>query len=105
MLLFENDAVRVLDTRIKAGDRTPVHTHIWPAALYIVSWSAFVRRNAEGEVVLDSRTVESLRQSPQALWSQALGPHTLENVGANELHVISVEVKRAAAIDPGTRTG
>jgi hypothetical protein len=31
--LFENDAVRMLDPRIRAGDRTPVHTHLWPAAL------------------------------------------------------------------------
>jgi hypothetical protein len=26
-LLFENDVVRVLDTRIAPGNRTPVHTH------------------------------------------------------------------------------
>jgi quercetin dioxygenase-like cupin family protein len=36
-LLFENERVRVLETRIAAGDRTPVHTHRWPAALYILS--------------------------------------------------------------------
>jgi quercetin dioxygenase-like cupin family protein len=32
-LLFENAHVRVLDTRIAPGERTPVHTHRWPAAL------------------------------------------------------------------------
>jgi hypothetical protein len=92
-LLFENDSVRMLDTRIKAGDKTPLHTHQWPAALYIVTWSSFVRRDANGVVVLDSRTIPSLAKSPQALWSQGLAPHTLENVGANDLHVISVEMK------------
>lgn len=30
-LLFEDDRVRVLDTVIRAGDRTPVHSHRWPA--------------------------------------------------------------------------
>jgi hypothetical protein len=104
-LLFENDIVRMLDTRIKAGDRTPVHTHRWPAALYIVSWSSFVRRDAMGEIVFDSRTVSSLAKSPQALWSEALGPHSLENVGASDLHVISVEMKHPLPAAAGAKNG
>lgn len=35
-LLIENDRVGVLDTRIAAGDRTPVHTHRWPSVLAII---------------------------------------------------------------------
>ena len=93
-LLFENESVRVLDTCIRAGDRTPIPTHRWPAALYIISWSAFVRYDAEGGVLLDSREVPSL-SAPSALWSSPLPPHTLENVGEMDLHVISVEVKQA----------
>lgn len=99
-LLFENDAVRVLDTRIPAGGRTAVHTHCWPAALYIRSWSAFVRRDASGAVTLDSRTVPALAQPPQALWTPALPPHSLENVGTTDLHVISVELKQPPPLFP-----
>ncbi|HTT56069.1 MAG TPA: hypothetical protein VMF63_03095 [Opitutaceae bacterium] len=102
-LLFENDAVRMLDTRIKAGDRTPVHTHRWPAALYIVSWSSFVRRDARGEIMLDSRTVPSLVMPPPALWSQALAPHSLENVGPSDLRVISVEMKHPLPVAAGNK--
>jgi len=29
----------------------------------------------------------------RALWSEALPPHTLENVGDQEIHVIAVELK------------
>ena len=104
-LLFENDAVRMLDTRIQAGDRTPVHTHRWPAALYIVSWSSFVRRDANGEIVMDSRTVPSLAKPPRALWSQALPPHSLENVGSSDLHVISVEMKYASFVAGKAQNG
>jgi quercetin dioxygenase-like cupin family protein len=32
-VLLENDHVRVLDTRLPPGKRTPVHTHCWPATL------------------------------------------------------------------------
>jgi hypothetical protein len=30
------------------------------------------------------------------LWSDALAPHSLENVGAGEIRIVSVEVKRVA---------
>ena len=94
-LLFENEAVRILDTRIPAGAKTKVHTHSWPAALYVLSWSQFVRRDADGGVTLDIRNVPSLAPAPQALWSEPLAPHSLENVGTSDLHIISVELKRS----------
>jgi quercetin dioxygenase-like cupin family protein len=34
-LLLENDRVRVLETRIPAGQLVPVHTHPWPSVLYV----------------------------------------------------------------------
>jgi quercetin dioxygenase-like cupin family protein len=34
VLLLENSRVRVLDTCLAAGDRTSIHTHASPAALY-----------------------------------------------------------------------
>jgi hypothetical protein len=92
-LLFENDRVRVLDTRIRDGDQTPVHTHRWPAALYVISWSDFVRYEVTGDVVLDSRTAPALQNPPSAFWSEPLPPHSLQNVGAQPLRIISVEVK------------
>jgi hypothetical protein len=93
-LLYENDEVRVLDTRISAGDRTPVHAHRWPAALYVLSWSHFVRYDDRGSVVLDSRSVSALQNPPSALWSETLPPHSLLNAGATDLHIIAVEIKR-----------
>ena len=91
-LLFENDAVRVLDTSVEPGGHVPLHTHRWPSVLYILGWSNFVRRDPEGAIVLDSRTIEAIEQG-RAVWSAAMPPHTLENVGDAELRVISVELK------------
>lgn len=91
-VLLENDRVRVLDTRIEPGDTVPLHTHRWSSLYHILSWSDFVRRDADGNVVVDSR--ESLKgDPPQVIWSQPLPPHTLENVGPNRIHLISVELK------------
>lgn len=96
-LLFENDRVRVLATAIPPGGRTPVHTHRWPAALSIQSWSDFVRYDDCGKVLVDSRTVEALRNPPAVLWSPPLAPHALHNCGAAELRVLAVELKDAPA--------
>ena len=90
-LVLENDRVRVLDTLIAPGERTPVHTHQWPAVHFVRSWSAFVRRDAEGNVLVDTRAGAS--DPPSVLWGDPLGPHSLENVGGTALHVLSVEVK------------
>src|SRR5256885_14394250 len=79
-LLFENASVRVLDTCIGPGQITALHSHRWPATLYVLSWSDFVRRDADGAVILDSRTIRAVAPGT-ALWSAPLAPHTLENVG------------------------
>jgi len=67
-LLMENDQVRVLDTRLASGARTPVHTHCWPATLYVMSWSDFVRRDADGKVIVDSRSWDKQPAPGEALW-------------------------------------
>lgn len=91
--LFENETVRVLETRIEAGQTTPVHTHRWPGVLYILSIGDFVRRDGDGTVLVDTREEGTLPVPGAVIWSAALPPHTLENVGATEIHVIGVELK------------
>jgi hypothetical protein len=94
-LLLENDTVRVLDTRIAPGETVPLHTHRWPSRLYVVRWSEFVRRDAEGRVVVDSRLGKPMA-AETTVWTGPLPPHTLENVGTVELRLLSVEVKSEA---------
>jgi hypothetical protein len=95
-VLLENETVRVLETMVQPGDTVPLHTHCWPALLYIISWSDCVRRDEQGRVTMDSRN--GLRPAPgSAVWSGPLGPHTLENVGDNSLCVLAVEQKQPTA--------
>jgi len=44
--------------------------------------------------MVDSRTIEAMKNPPSALWSDALPPHALKNVGEKEMRVISVEIKK-----------
>jgi hypothetical protein len=96
-LLLENDRVRVLETWVPPGELVPLHTHRWPSVLHVLSWSDFIRRDASGAVLLDSRTAGHGGSPPSVAWSDALPPHSLENVGAAEIRVISVELKQAVA--------
>ena len=93
-LLFENDDVRVLDTRIGPQETVPVHTHRWPAALYVLSFGHFVRRDHKGVVTVDTREIGSLPEPGTAVWTDALPPHSLENVSDGEIRVFGVELKR-----------
>jgi len=84
-VLLENDQVRVLDTRIGPGERTPVHTHSWPSVYYVLGCS---------------RTMGARPEKGTALWAAPLGPHSAENVGNGELRVIAVELKSLRTASP-----
>ena len=96
-VLFENDRVRVLDARVECGDTVPLHTHRWPGVQYIVSLVDFVRRDADGEVLIDSRTAGLPSERPLVLWSEPIPPHALENVGDRTIRAIVVELKDPSA--------
>ena len=90
-LLMENDTVRMIETHVPAGETVPLHTHRWPCALYVLSWSDCLRRDPEGHITSDSR--QGNMAEHYAGWSGPLPPHTLENIGPNEIRVIHVEMK------------
>ena len=92
-LLFENQVVRVLETRIAPGEKTQLHTHRWAGVLYVLSFGHFVRRDENGDVLVDSRAAGSLPQPGAALWSAPLPLHTLENIDTTEIRVIGLELK------------
>ena len=91
-IVFENDRMRVLDTRIAPGEVVPVHTRRWPGVYYTLQFSPFVRRDGEGNVLLDTRTLAA--PLPNSAWLENLPPHSVENVGEVEVHLVSVELKR-----------
>ena len=93
-LLFENEIVRIIYAFISPGDTTEIHTHKWPASLYILSWSDFVRYDKDYNVLLDSRSLSMESLSGKVIWSEPLTLHALKNVGNTDLHVIATEIKQ-----------
>lgn len=83
-VVFENDAVRVLEYRDRPGDRTTPHEHP-DSVMYTLS--SFRRRLVSGE---QQREVEIGQDTASWLPAQE---HSGENIGDTETHVIFVELK------------
>jgi hypothetical protein len=94
-VLFENERVRVLHTRILPGQKVPVHTHRWPSVLFILTWSDFLRRDDLGVVTLDTRQAVEVPKVNTPTWLEPLPPHSVENVGREEINNVQVEIKGA----------
>lgn len=93
-VIFENERVRVVDFRVKAGDVVPVHTHRWATVNYIISLSEFVSYDADGNLKIDSRDAQSGPQEGSVFYQPPFPPlHSVENVGDGEMRGLSVELK------------
>ena len=84
-LLFENRFVRVLDVHIPPGKTEPWHSHGRRVAIYLTDYHS--RTTEKG-----GQPQENMRQSGFARWVEPT-THQVENIGKNEAHVISVELK------------
>ncbi len=92
-VIFENEVVRVLEVTIRAGDVTPLHTHLRPTLSYVASGSHLIRRDEHGTVLLDTRTDPDYVM-PRAMYGATSPLHRIENPGPADLIFIAVELKQ-----------
>ena len=94
-VIFENEHVRVLEVIIPPHSKEPVHTHCWPSTLYIQQIGDIVDRDANGQIIFDSRQLkESEKQKPPfVLWTATESPHSDENPSDSPIKIIQVENK------------
>ena len=86
-LLMENEKVRVLDIRLKPGEKAPMHNHPSSHVVYVLN-------NARFKLTFpDGKTGEFDLKAGQALWLEA-GSHATENIGTTEGHNLVVEIKK-----------
>ena len=87
-VLLENDRVRVLDIRIKPGEKVPMHSH--PAKVnYILNDFKLKFTYPDG------KTEVREGKAGVARWNEAV-THAPENVGTTEFHAVEFELKEAA---------
>jgi hypothetical protein len=92
-LVFENERIRVVETVIRSGDTAPLHTHLLPHVLMVSSGSQFVRRDPTGAVLVDTRDFGPDYSLPSYAWNDGIGPHTLENIGPDDIVATAIELK------------
>ena len=86
-VLFENEQVRVLDVRMKPGEKSAMHSH--PAYVVYVL-------DAAGKVKLTSSDGESAQvelKPGDVMWREP-ETHMAENSGSANLHAVFVELKK-----------
>lgn len=84
-VLLENDQVRVLEYRLKAGEKEPMHSH--PTGVVYVLSGAKMKFSYP-----DGRTEERGAASGQTMWRDPT-THAVENVGRTEAHAIAIDLK------------
>ena len=85
-VLLENDAVRVVDFRIKQGAKAEMHSHPQSVAIVLNDQRLkFTFPNGKSEDV-------DLKRG-QAVWLDALS-HTVENTGTEDAAGVLVELKK-----------
>lgn len=82
---FENDRVRVLEYRLKPGQKEPMHSHP-PGVVYVLSDAAFRSTTADGSVS------EGPSAAGEVHWRD-FTTHSAENIGATDAHALAVELK------------
>ena len=92
-VLFENEQVRVLDVVVPVGTREPLHAHCWPSVLYVMSRGKLREYDAAGGVVREVTEAAKPSALPFATWLPAGAPHALENLDAQPIHLVRVELK------------
>ena len=84
-VLLENDQVRVLEYRLKPGEKEPMHSH--PAGV------VYVLSDAKAKFTYpDGRTDEKTAHTGEAIWREPT-THAVENIGDTETHVIAIDFK------------
>jgi quercetin dioxygenase-like cupin family protein len=84
-VLLENDQVRVLEYRLKPGEKEAMHSH--PAGVVYVLSGAKLKVNYP-----DGKTEERSATAGETIWREPV-THALQNVGDTEAHAIAIDLK------------
>jgi quercetin dioxygenase-like cupin family protein len=85
-VILENEHVRVIDYRLKPGQKEPMHSH--PNGVFVYY---FTEANTRGSV-LNGETTDTHRKAGDVVWRDPV-THVAQNVGNAEIHQLLVEPK------------
>lgn len=84
-LLMENDRVRIVDVKIRPGEKIAMHSN-GPSVIYVFNDGRLRHTYPDGKVR------ETVAVSGQIVWDDA-ETHETENIGDTDIHSLKVELK------------
>ena len=87
-VLLENDQVRVLEYRLKPGEKERMHSH--PAGVVYVLGGGTLKFSYS-----DGRMEEKTAATGETIWRDPV-THAVENTGNSEAHAIAIELKQSS---------
>ncbi len=87
---IDNDRVRVVEYRLKPGQREPMHTHLAGVA-YVIGPAKLRTTFADGA------SVDGTLGAGDVHWREQNVVHSVENIGNTEAHALIVELKEEKA--------
>ena len=88
-VLFENDAVRIVDHQLDPGGIEPEHTHA-PMLAYFVEGATLMITESDGSASQVTIPTGAFLGAENLRW----WTHALENTGETRLHTILIELKQ-----------
>jgi quercetin dioxygenase-like cupin family protein len=85
-VLMENDQVRVLEYRLKAGEKEPMHSHPAGVVVYVPSGAKLKFSHPGG------RMEERAAATGETVWRESI-THAVENISNTEAHAIAIDLK------------
>lgn len=85
-VIFDNPQVRILDVRLKPGEKTPMHSHP-----NLIAYS--LTGGTMKSTMPDGKTTTVTTKAGQVAWHDAQ-THSSENVGKAEIHALGIELKK-----------
>ena len=86
-VVLDNDTLRMLDVRIKPGQKVAMHSHP-PNTVYFLTDCKSRVTGPDGK----SQMAES--KADTAVWRPGETKHAVENVGTAECHLVQTELKK-----------
>ena len=85
-VIFENDAIRMLEVTVKPGATVPMHTN--PENINYILQGGTLRLVAPDGSIMDVQLTE------KQVVPAPVGRHAVENVGQTEVRTLCIELKR-----------
>ena len=83
-VLLENEQVRVLEYRLRPGEKEPMHSHS--------SGIVYEFTDSKLKITQDGKTEENVGKAGEVFWRTPV-THALENIGKTEVRALAVELK------------